>query len=158
MSGTMKAVIWFVVAMGIMAVVGAVVVGNIYRDDEVVADAYEKGLLWDSERARMRELGWSVQASSIEIKDKRARLRLAVKDREGASLVLAPDSISVTASRPAGGMANVPCSVSPAGGASIKALCLLGAYGKWDFIIEVDTPEGPVRFIERSYIKVPGNI
>ena len=158
MNVIMKTVIWLIIAMGITAVVGAVVVGNIYRDDEVVDNAYEKGLNWDKERNRMRELGWSVQASSIVIKDKRAQLVLAMKDRDGAALTLPLESIRVSASRPAGGIANIPCTISRTDNAHIKALCELGAYGKWDFIIDVVTNSGTVRFIEPSYIKTPRNI
>lgn len=151
MNRGMKTFIWAVVVMGFVAVAGAVIVGSIYRDKEISDEPYEEGLRWDQDRARMRELGWKMQATTIEIKDKRARLVLEVTGPEGA-VIIDPLDMRAVASRPAGELQDIPCQVDQTAGRRLEVLCELGTYGKWDFVMDIDTASGPVRFVEHSYV------
>lgn len=156
MTRMMKAAIWGVVILALTAVAGAVVVGNMYRDPEVSEEPYEEALRWDADRDRLKALGWNMRTSFLEIKDKRARLAFTIKDKAGA-VRLDPASVRAVAQRPAGELDDIPCTVSAPRSPEVEIVCELGTYGKWDFVMDIETQRGTVRFVEHSYTKRRGH-
>lgn len=156
MTRMMTVAIWGVVILALVAVAGAVVVGNIYSDPEVSDEPYEEALRWDADHDRLKELGWNMRTSFLEMKDKRARLAFTIRDNAGA-VKIDPARISAVAMRPAGELDDIPCAVSAPRSPEVDVVCNLGTYGKWDFVVKIETPRGTVRFVERSYMQSRGH-
>jgi len=153
MTRTMKAVIWLVVLIGFAAVAGAVIIGGLHRDVEVENQPYEAGLRWDDDRDRMEELGWRKREVYVEFKAGRAILTIELSGRDGAPLRLNPDDMSVVATRPAGDLEDIPCRAEVPRDGVVRALCDSLPYGHWEFNVNIDTDEGPIKFVERTYVK-----
>lgn len=149
----MKAVLYGVVFLGVFAVIGAVMVGNRFRDPEVSEQPYEAGLKWDESRKLKEGLGFEIMIEPVKLRAEKAVFSIKAKSRRrGSRVTLNPDKILVVASRPAGDRPDVPCMLrGPAG--ALLAQCELGSYGHWDMVATLDTSKGPVDFIEKVYVK-----
>jgi hypothetical protein len=157
MTFTMKAVLWFVVLIGLAAVVSAVVIGAMHRDVEVEDEPYEAGLRFDEDRDRISGLGWRTSAFIVRHRAGETDIRLLIRDGDGNPAMLGVGEVRAVASRPAGDLDDVPCSAEvPREGplkGEIRALCAPLAFGHWDFVVNITTDSGPVKFVERTYVK-----
>jgi len=153
MTRTIKALLWFVVLAALAAVAGAVVTGGLLRDVEVEEEPYEAGLRWDADRTRMSELGWSKGEVYVEFKAGRAILTIELSGKDGEPLRLRPEDVSVVASRPAGDLGDMPCSVDLPREGQIRGVCDDLPFGHWDFIVNINTDKGPIKLMERTYVK-----
>lgn len=153
MTKTMKVVLWIVVLTGLAAVAGAVVTGGLLRDVEVEEEPYEAGLRWDADRTRMSELGWSKREVYVQFKAGRAVLTIELSGKDGAPVSLRKEHVSVVASRPAGDLDDVQCRAELPRKGQISALCDSLPFGHWDFIVNINTDKGPVKLVERTYVK-----
>jgi len=152
----MKLTLWFVVLAGLGAVAFAMVTGSMHRDVEVEEDPYEAALRFDEDNNRASELGWRT-GFIIRHKAGEADVRFWIRDRDGKPVRLASGDVKVLASRPAGDLDDVPCSLEDRGDGpvygEIRAVCAPLAFGHWEFAVKIITDRGPVKFVERTYVK-----
>lgn len=153
MKGNMKAVLWVVVLIGLAAVVGAVVMGGILKDKEVEKDPYEAGLRFDIKRNKALNLGWRTGVFIVMRTPDEAEVRLTIKDKEGMPVRLRPEDISMVAVRPAGDLKDVQCQSGVEREGVLKGVCSPLAFGHWGFVTTIETEKGPMKLVERTYVK-----
>lgn len=153
MIGNMKTVLWVVVFIGLAAVVGALVIGGLLRDSEVEEDPYKAGLRFDEERKRASGFGWRTGVFIVMRSADEAEVRLTIKNREGLPVSLRPEDVGMIATRPAGDLKDVPCEAGVEREGELRALCAPLAFGHWEFVATIKTEKGPVKLVERTYVK-----
>jgi len=89
----------------------------------------------------------------MEFKAGRAVLTVELSARDGAPVKLNPDDVSVVATRPAGDLRDITCKVEVPRDGVVRALCDDLPFGHWEFMVNIDTDEGPVKIVERTYVK-----
>lgn len=121
------------VAAGLGAVAGTVWVGSLVREETVVAQPYEEGLLHDQERRAREALGWAVELAGVPDVGS-ATLAFAVRDRLGAPV---DGAVTLTVGRPDSGRGQWTVEATPAGGGAYRAELRLPAPGPWELRFDV---------------------
>jgi len=140
----MKAVIAVVSALGLGAVVGAVVVGTRSFEGTVVDHPYEHGLSWDRDHARRRDSGLEVRLRDAAFPAGSGRAAFTISGAAADSL--GDRDVSVRVRRPESGehQRETPARRQPDG--SWEAPVLLPMAGRWELAVIVAHPDGVIEF------------
>lgn len=79
----MKLTLIAVTLIGLIAVLGAVIIGNMTAEDTVVEHPYERGLDWDRENNLRRDSGLSVALNPGKVEAGVVRVEINIKERTG---------------------------------------------------------------------------
>lgn len=142
----MKLTLTIVILIGIVAVVGAIVVGNMSFDGVVVEHPYERGLEWDRENARREASGLDVRVLSRELPKGDASVEFLVRHRDGAAyegpvelVVTRPETVDLDQSYTPSGL----------GGGKFAAKVEFPREGAWDLMISLSSAGNTVVFTRR---------
>lgn len=80
----MKVALAAAIALALLAVIGAVVVGALTFDGLVTEDPYETGLHWDEIRRQKAELGWTPKLDRVRYAVGRNQINFTLKDASGS--------------------------------------------------------------------------
>lgn len=144
-------VIVIVCMIGLSAVVGAIVIGQMSRDAVVVEKPYETGLKWDEMRHEREAIGWSLNMKDEALVAGNNTLVFTVLGANGEPLEPAPASVLVWASRPAGSAADVSARVDGLGGPLMAASITLPEVGLWDINVNVSHDGRAMTLSKRVY-------
>lgn len=140
----MKVFIWAVVIFGIGAVIGAAVMGAVNRDREVSDNPYNEGLMWDKSQREAREL--VIKVAIINVGYSGGKMSVGFRLTGGPV-----QGLSVVASRPAGELNDVPCSLDEPAPDQYLATCHVGAFGVWDLVMSFEHAGKQARLTQRVY-------
>jgi nitrogen fixation protein FixH len=146
-----KTLISIVVIAGLMAVIGAVVVGIKSFDGTVTAKPYEEGLAWDEALKERAELGWSVKLNTGIFKMGENDLQFTLLDKQGAPLALS-SAVSLTISRPSTDAYDRPFDVKKIEGGLYSAPANFPLYGYWDIKIDLLRNDKKIEFKNRVFV------
>ena len=148
----MKTLISIIVLAGIMAVIGAVVVGVKSFDGTVTANPYEEGLVWDETQKEIAELGWRAEIKSSGFKTGENDLIFSVLDKKGSSLAL-DQSISVILSRPSTDYYDMVFNAIENDEGLYSVLVKFPLYGYWDVKLNIVRNEDDIIIKKRVFVE-----
>ena len=148
----MKTLIGIIVAAGIMAVVGAVVVGVRSFDGTVTEKPYEEGLVWDETQKKIAELGWRAEIKGSGFRTGDNDLIFSVLDKRGSPLDL-DQSISVHLSRPSNASYDMVFDAREDGEGLYRVSVRFPLYGYWDVKLNIVRNEDDITIIERVFVE-----
>lgn len=138
------------VAAGLGAIAGTVWVGSQVREETVVAQPYEEGLLYDRERHAREALGWAVEVGPAPAAGADAALGFTVRDRRGRPV---DGVVTLTVGRPETSRGQLSAEAAPAGGGAYRAELRFPAPGPWE--IRFDVRRGAERARLTRTVRVP---
>ncbi|MDA8082505.1 MAG: FixH family protein [Nitrospiraceae bacterium] len=150
----MKALIVFVTAVALTAVIGAIVIGSRSFEGIVTKHPYETGIAWDRTRHERIESGWGVRINGESIHTGDVSLPITVTDRENHALTGA--AVTVTLSRPASAAYDATYAAVESVPGIYTAAARFPLYGYWDVKITVSHDKKRVSFDKRLYITKQG--
>ena len=148
----MKTLISIVVIAGVMAVVGAVVVGVKSFDGTVTAKPYEEGLAWDETKKKIAELGWRAEIKGSGFRTGENDLIFAVVDKKGNSLDL-DQSISVLLSRPSTDSYDMVFNARENDEGLYRVSVQFPLYGYWDVKLNIVRNEDDIIINKRVFVE-----
>ena len=128
----MKLTLIIVTLIGIVAVVGAIVVGTMSFDGVVVEHPYERGLEWDRENALREASGLDVRVLSRELPKGEASIELLIRHKDGRSY---QGPVELVLTRPETSALDRNYTPSALGGGRFAAKVELPREGAW--VLEV---------------------
>lgn len=153
----MRMVIVIVSIIGLSAVAGAIVIGQLSRDAVVVEQPYETGLKWDEMRREREELGWSLNMKDEPRSMGANTIVFTVLGADGLPLELAASEVTVWASRPAGSAPDVSARLNMLGGPLMAASLALPQVGLWDINVRVSHGGRSMSLVKRVYAEGGAN-
>lgn len=138
------------VVAGLGAIAGTVWVGSQVREETVVAQPYEEGLLYDRERRAREALGWAVEVGPVPAAGAGAALAFTVRDRRGGPV---DGAVTLTAGRPDTSRGQLTAEAVPAGRGAYRAELRFPAAGPWE--IRFDVRRGADRARLTRTVRVP---
>ncbi|MCK4910846.1 MAG: FixH family protein [Thermodesulfovibrionales bacterium] len=142
----MKLTLTIVTLIGIFAVVGAIVMGNMSFDGVVVEHPYERGLQWDKENALREASGLDVRVLSRELPKGEAWIEFLVRHKDGSAYE-GPVELELT--RPETTAMDRSYTTSALGGGRFAARVELPLEGAWDLMVSLSSVGNTVVFTRR---------
>jgi nitrogen fixation protein FixH len=144
----MRILLAAVVAVGLAAVAGAVIVGTRVFDGTVVESPYERGIAWDRERSEVISSGLQVSllGNSFRTGDNLAAFRVLRHGRPFRGT-----SIAVVRSRPSSASHDRTFTAPRGVDGIFRAMVDLPLQGHWELVAVVEEKEGSVRFPHSVY-------
>lgn len=140
----MKAILVFVTLVGLVAVVGAVVVGSLVFDGTVVDHPYERGIAWDDDRARHEASGITTVLATASFREGENDLVLRAWDRSGTPLE--DERLSLRIGRTSTGAHDRTYTASRREDGTYGASVELPLKGRWAVTVLVERGETPLEF------------
>jgi FixH protein len=138
------------VVAGLGAIAGTVWVGSQVREETVVAQPYEEGLLYDRERHAREALGWAVEVGTAPPAGASAALDFTVRDRRGHPV---DGAVTLTVGRPDTSRGQWRAEAAPTGGGAYRAELRFPAPGPWE--VRFDVRRGAERARITRTVRVP---
>jgi len=150
----MKALIIFVIIVGLAAVAGSIFVGVKGFDGTVTENPYETGLRWDDAQKKMHELGWSVEILNKEFTSGDNDVLISILDKNNTPLALT--DIALRISRPATATYNKNFDIIQVKDGVYLARLNFPLFGYWDIGIHVSSVGDTLYFEKRVFVKEGG--
>jgi nitrogen fixation protein FixH len=148
----MKTLISIVVITGIIAVIGAVVVGVKSFDGTVTAKPYEEGLVWDETQRELAELGWRAEIKGSGFKTGENELIFSVLDKKSNTLDL-DQSITVLLSRPSTDSYDMVFNARENDEGLYEVSVQFPLYGYWDVKLNIVRDEDDIMIQKRVFVE-----
>jgi len=145
-----KLVLTSVVLIGIAAVVGAVIMGNMTFDGTVVEHPYERGLRWDRENTLREQSGLEVAIISPELTVGKGTLEIFVKGSDGLSY---EGPVTLRFSRPETTDLDRRYEATGRGGGRYEALVELPRHGAWEVSVDLRSGGNTVSFMRKVHVR-----
>ena len=139
----MKLTLTIVTLIGIVAVVGAIVVGIMSFDGVVVEHPYERGLEWDRENALREASGLDVRVLSSELPKREASIEFIVRHKDGTAY---EGPVELVLTRPETSALDQNYTPSALGGGKFAAKVELPREGAWVLEVLLNSSGNTVAF------------
>ena len=142
----MKLTLIIVTLIGIVAVVGAIVMGTMSFDGVVVEHPYERGLEWDRENALREASGLDVRVLSSEPPKGEASIEFLVRHKDGAAY---EGPVGLVLTRPETSALDRSYTTSALGKGRFVAKVEFPREGAWDLMVSLSSVGNTVVFTRR---------
>ena len=146
----MKLVLTSVVLIGIAAVAGAIIMGNMTFDGTVVEQPYERGLRWDRENAIREQSGLEVYIITPELTVGKGTLEILVKGSDGLSY---EGPVTLRFSRPETTDLDRRYGATGRGGGRYEASVELPRHGAWEVSVDLRSGDDTVSFMRKIHVR-----